>query len=76
MSAPVDWAPDVAFEPVQEPEAEHAVAFVVLHVNCDEAPDATLVGDAVNVSVGALGAAIATDTDFVTEPPAPEHASV
>ena len=52
------------------------VAFVVLHVSVDAEPDATLVGDAVNVSVGALGAAIETAADFVMLPPAPEHARV
>jgi len=76
LNAPVGCEPDVARLPLQAPDAVQLVAFVVLQVNCDAAPDATLVGDAVNVSVGALGAAIATDTDFVTEPPAPEHASV
>ena len=76
VSAPVDCVPDVAFEPLHEPEAVQAVAFVVLQLSVDADPDATLVGDAVNVSVGALGAAIDTEADFVTVPPAPEHASV
>ena len=76
VKAPVVCVPDVAFEPVHEPEAVHAVALVAVHVSVDAEPDATLVGDAVNVSVGALGAAIDTEADFVTVPPAPEHASV
>jgi len=76
VNAPVDCVPDVAFEPVHEPDAVQAVAFVVLQLSVDAEPDATLVGDAVNVSVGALGAAIETEADFVTVPPAPEHARV
>jgi hypothetical protein len=49
---------------------------VLDHVNCDAPPEGTLVGAAVNVSVGAPGAAIATLAVRVTVPPAPEHASV
>jgi hypothetical protein len=69
-------APDVGLLPDHAPDAVQLVALVVLHVSCDAAPDATLVGAAVNVSVGALATAIDTETDFVTEPPAPAHTSV
>ena len=65
--------PDVAFVPVQEPDAVHDVAFAELHVRVDAEPDATLVGDALNVTVGA--ARIATEADCVTVPPAPEQVS-
>jgi hypothetical protein len=75
-NAPVLCVPDVPLLPDQPPDAVQLVAFVVLHVNCEGEPEATLVGAAVNVSVGALAAAIDTATDFVTEPPAPEQASV
>jgi hypothetical protein len=50
------------------------VALVADHVSCDEAPDCTLVGDAVNVSVGA--ASTLTDAVLATVPPAPVHVSV
>jgi hypothetical protein len=66
--------PEVAFEPLHEPDAVHAVAFVAVHVNVDDAPDWTLVGDAENVNVGAGNNA--TETDWLTEPPAPVQFSV
>jgi hypothetical protein len=65
--------PDVALLPDHEPDAVQAVAFVLLHVNVDAAPDATLVGDAPSVTVGAGN--IDTDVLRVTDPPAPVHVS-
>ncbi len=59
-----------------QPEAAQLVAFVVLHVNCDDAPDCTLVGDAVSVTVGAPAADTVTVAVRATEPPAPLHVSV
>ena len=74
VSAAVDWVPDTALEPVHEPDAVHAVAFVAVHVSVDVEPEATLVGEAVNVSVGAGNSE--TVTDCVAEPPEPVHVSV
>ena len=74
VSAPVDCVPDVALLPDHPPDAVQLVAFVVLHVNDDAEPDATLVGEADNVSVGA--GKTATATDFATDPPLPVHVSV
>jgi hypothetical protein len=73
VSAPVLCVPDIAFVPDQEPDAVQLVAFVEFHDSVDAEPDATLVGDADNVTVGVA----VTDTDVlcVTEPPAPEHVS-
>ena len=68
--------PDVPLVPVHEPDAVQPVALVVLHVSCDAAPDCTLVGDAANVNVGALAAAMVTLTARVTVPPPPLHANV
>ncbi len=67
--------PDVALIPVQDPEALQLVAFVVLHANWDALPDVTLVGDALNVTVGAT---VVTVTLAVcdTLPPLPAQASV
>ena len=39
VKAPVLWVPDVPFDPVQDPDAAQLVAFVVLHVSCEDAPD-------------------------------------
>jgi hypothetical protein len=68
--------PLVVLAPLQEPEAVQLVALLVAHVNCEAEPDATFVGEAPNVSVGAPGAAIVTEADRVTVPPAPVHARV
>ena len=45
--------PAAAFAPDQPPEAVHDVALVVTHVSVELPPEATAVGFAVNVSVGA-----------------------
>ena len=45
--------PDTACAPVQSPLAEQRVAFELLHVSFVLPPLATLVGDTLNVSVGA-----------------------
>ncbi len=54
-SAPVDTDPEVPFVPVQPPEAVQVSAVVVDHVNIEVAPEATLVGLADKVTVGAAG---------------------
>jgi hypothetical protein len=66
--------PDVALLPVQLPDAVQLVALVEVHVNVDAAPDAMVVGAAVNVSDGADE--IVTVAVFATEPPTPMHVNV
>jgi len=75
VNAPVLCVPDVPLAPVHAPEAAQLVAFVVLQVSCDDAPDCTLVGDAVRLTVGA-GAATATAAVRAIEPPLPVHVRV
>ena len=74
VSVPVDVVPEVALAPDHPPDATQLVAFVVLHVSCEAEPDATLVGDAVKVSVGA-GRRV-TDAVCAIVPPVPEQVSV
>ena len=73
-NAPELCVPEVAFVPVQLPDAVQLVAFVELHVSVEEPCAATVVGDAVNVTVGA--GAIVTVADCEVEPPVPEQLSV
>jgi hypothetical protein len=73
-SAPELCVPDVAFVPVQLPDAVQLVAFVELHVSVEEPCAATVLGAAVNVTVGAC--AIVTVADCDAEPPVPEQLSV
>jgi hypothetical protein len=77
VKAPVLCEPDVAFDPLQLPDAVHDVAFELDHVNVLLAPLVTEVGDADNETVGA-GAAVVTVTDAVrcVVPPAPVQLSV
>jgi hypothetical protein len=65
VSAAVDSLPLVATDPVQPCDAVQEVAFVEVHVSVLLAPDCTVVGAAVNVTVGAGG----------PEEPPPEHAA-
>ena len=69
--------PEVAFDPLQPPDAVHDVAFVVDHVNVLLPPLVTDVGDAEKETVGA-GVAAVTVTDAVrcVVPPAPLQLSV
>ena len=53
VSAPVDCVPEVALPPLHAPEAVHEVALVLAHVSVELAPETTVVGFAVRVSVGA-----------------------
>jgi hypothetical protein len=53
VSAPVDLLPLVDSAPLQAPEATHDVAFVELQLMVDALPEVTLVGDALNDTVGA-----------------------
>jgi hypothetical protein len=63
---------DVAFVPLHDPDAVQVVAFWLLHVNSDEPLKATVVGLAVNVTLGPT----LTAADCVVVPPGPVHASV
>jgi len=54
--------PESAFAPLQSPEAVHDVAFVEVHVKVALPPLAMVVGDAVNVTVGA-GVGLVTETE-------------
>jgi hypothetical protein len=74
VNAPVLCEPDVDFVPDHAPDAVQLVALVELHVNVDAEPDATLVGEALSVTVGA--AATVTVAVCDTVPPLPVHASV
>jgi hypothetical protein len=76
VSPPVDWLPDMFFEPDHAPLAVHDVAFALDHVNVEDPPEATLVGDAVNVRVGAGAVPTVTVTLRVTLPPEPVQVSV
>ena len=62
------------FAPDHAPLAVHAVAFVLDHVNVDEPPDATDVGDALNETVGA-GVTV-TVALWLADPPVPAHVNV
>ena len=59
------WLPDVTLVPLQPPEAVQEFALVDDQVSCVLPPVATLMGFAVNVTVGAGGGGVATAT--VTE---------
>jgi len=77
VSAPVDAEPETAFVPVQSPLAIQLVAFVLLHVSVELAPFAMLVGDAENVTVGAVAGCCTTTVALAElDPPSPVHVSV
>ena len=66
----------MARAPLQPPDAVQAVALVEDQVNVDAAPLATLVGLAVSVTVGVLGAGVTvTVADALALPPAPVQLS-
>ena len=69
VRAPVDCVPEVAFEPVQPPEAVHAVALLDDHVSVELLPEVTLVGLAVSVTVGAVGWLTVTIAVLLALPP-------
>jgi hypothetical protein len=74
-SAPVDAVPLVALVPCHPPDAVHEVAFAELQLRLAVPPLATVVGDAVNFTVGAPPMT-ATSTDFALDPPLPVQVSV
>ena len=74
VNALVAALPDSDFDPDHPPDAVQLVALVDDHVSFEVLPDATDVGDADNVSVGADPTVTVSETTF--EPPAPVHVSV
>jgi hypothetical protein len=74
VSAPVGCVPLGAWAPDHAPEAVQPVTFVPIHARLDALPLATVVGFAVNVSVGAGGGAVSvTVTEREIGPPGPEQ---
>jgi hypothetical protein len=66
--------PDIVLLPDHEPLAVHDVALVLDHVSVEDPPEATVVGDAVIVTVA--GNAIETVADRLADPPMPVQVSV
>lgn len=69
-TAPVDCVPLSPFEPLQPPEAVQEVALALDQVSAAGAPDFTLLGLALSMTVGALLETV-TVADCVADPPAP-----
>ncbi|HWX30516.1 MAG TPA: hypothetical protein VNZ53_24120 [Steroidobacteraceae bacterium] len=74
VMAPVLRLPLVGNAPLQPPEAVHAVALVELQVSVEAPPEATRVGFAVNVAVGAAGTVTVAATVALV-PPGPVQVS-
>jgi hypothetical protein len=70
----VDCEPLTALLPLQAPDAVQAVALLLDHVSVDAAPDFTVLGAALNVTIGALLDTV-TVADCVAEPPGPVQVS-
>jgi hypothetical protein len=62
------------FEPLQPPAAVQEVALLLDQVSVEEAPEFTLLGLALNVTLGALPATV-TVADCVADPPGPVQVS-
>jgi len=75
VSAAVFCEPLIASEPLQPPDAAQEVAPVEAHVKVEGAPLATVLGAAVNVTVGA-GVVTVTVAVCAALPPAPVQLSV
>jgi hypothetical protein len=75
VMAGVVCEPVVALEPLQPPEAVQAVALVDDQANDDVAPLFTVVGFAVNVTVGAAAETV-TVADCTALPPLPLQVSM
>lgn len=75
VRAPVDHVPLVATGPLHAPEAVHEVACVEDQVRDELPPFATVVGDAVIVTVGE-GESTLTLVDCATAPPVPVQVRV
>jgi hypothetical protein len=72
---PVDWVPFIASLPPQALEAVHEVALVEDHESVAAFPFVTVLGLALNVTVGA-GEVTVTVADCAAVPPAPLQVSV
>jgi hypothetical protein len=71
---PVLCVPEIAFDPDHPPEAVHDVALVELQASVAELPEATEVGLAEILTVGAAGDEVTvTVADCVADPPVPVH---
>jgi hypothetical protein len=57
-TAPVDCVPLSPFEPLQPPDAVQAVALLLDQASVEAAPDFTLLGLALSVTIGALLATV------------------
>jgi hypothetical protein len=57
-TAPVDCVPISPLEPLQPPDAVQAVTLLLDQVNVEAAPDFTLLGLALSVTMGALLATV------------------
>lgn len=68
--------PETDCEPVQSPLAVQLVAFDEFHVNVELPLNATLVGEALNETVGAAACWIETVALLDAEPPVPSQVSV
>jgi hypothetical protein len=71
----VTQVPLVACIPLHPPEAVHEVAFWEVQVSVDVPPTATVVGEALSVTVGAV-AITTTSVDWVAEPLGPVQVRV
>jgi hypothetical protein len=68
--------PEVALLPLQEPEAVHDVALVVVQARVELLPEVRVDGLGVMVMVGGGGAVTVTVVELGAEPPAPVQVSV
>jgi hypothetical protein len=73
-TVPVDCEPLVPLEPLQPPEAVQAVALLLDQVSVAVAPAFTVLGEALNVTIGALLETV-TVADCVADPPGPVQVS-
>jgi hypothetical protein len=73
-TAPVDCEPVRVLLPIQPPDAVQALALLLDQLSVDAAPDCTLLGVALRVTVGALFETV-TVTDCVAGPPDPSQVS-
>jgi len=75
LSAPVDWEPLTSLLPVQEPDAEHDVAFAEDQTKVELPPVITEPGEARRLTVGA-GDFTETVADCAALPPVPVQVNV
>jgi hypothetical protein len=73
--APVDWEPLIGLAPDQAPEAVHTAAFAADQFNVEPAPFFTVLGSALNFTLGAKPVATVTVCDWVALPPMPAQVS-